>query len=190
MKYTDLVREIAEKDGYWHMPEYYRAAVEQKTGHRIHHATVIAAIGRHDARERALAVDFAIERDGIRAHGYLAGTDIVIRFAPNGPAKFLRDQVPIPVVISIVIAPEIHDFDFAVPAARVRRKVVFVGVEGIRFERYGDAEDTRHRLQHIADMGFDFGSCQDPPLELECEKSRQYLYLGQHGFDAVDGSHR
>jgi len=50
MKYTDLVRDLGEKYGHWHRPEFYISEVERKTGHRIHHGTVIAAIGRHAAR--------------------------------------------------------------------------------------------------------------------------------------------
>ena len=50
MKYTELVRQIAGEYGDWHRPEFYINAVETKTGHRIHHGTVISSIGTHNAR--------------------------------------------------------------------------------------------------------------------------------------------
>lgn len=50
MKFTDLVRQIAQDRGGWHLPEFYIAEVQRRTGHRIHHGTVISAIGTHDSR--------------------------------------------------------------------------------------------------------------------------------------------
>lgn len=50
MTYTKLIREIAEKHGNWHRPNFYIDEVERRTGHRVYHGTVISALGTHQSR--------------------------------------------------------------------------------------------------------------------------------------------